>query len=449
MTMDRRRRRLLGGLASLGTLGFGKASSGGVRGQRVLVIGAGLAGLSAARDLARAGYDVSVIEARNRIGGRLHTSHLWPDLPMDLGASWIHGTHGNPLTALATEARARTVATSYDAALLLGPDGAEIDPDLRPATKILTRALTAAARKASDMTVAAALAASADWRSAPDETRRLVDYLVNSTLEQEYGSPARLLSAWHGQDAAEFDGPDVLFPKGFEQITRHLAAGLNIRLNSEVAVITPDGLRLANGDWLAADRVICSLPLGVLQSGSVRFGKALAPNRQTAIDGLKMGLLNKCWLRFDRVHWPDDVDWIGWLGPRPGYWGEWVSLARVLRVPVLLGFNAADQAAEIERLDDRATVAVAHDALRAMFGSGFPAPVAAQITRWGHDPHARGSYSFNAVGTGPESRRHLSGPDWDGRIWFAGEACSDQYFGTAHGAVLSGRAAAKGIMARE
>jgi len=126
-----------------------------------------------------------------------------------------------------------------------------------------------------------------------------------------------------------------------------------------------------------------------------------------------------------------------------------VSLARALGAPVLLGFNAADPAAEIERLDDAATIAAAHDALRAMFGTGFPAPVAAQITRWGRDPHALGSYSFNAVGTGPGSRRALAGPDWDGRIWFAGEAASVSHFGTAHGAVISGRAAAIGVLAQD
>ena len=81
---------------------------------KVIIIGAGIAGLSAARLLTDAGYQVTILEGRDRIGGRLHTSHKWPDLPIDLGASWIHGTQGNPMTALAAEAKAETVATSYD-----------------------------------------------------------------------------------------------------------------------------------------------------------------------------------------------------------------------------------------------------------------------------------------------------------------------------------------------
>jgi len=121
-------------------------------------------------------------------------------------------------------------------------------------------------------------------------------------------------------------------------------------------------------------------------------------------------------------------------------------LARGLRAPVLLGFNAADPATDLERLGDRDTVAAAHEALRAMFGTGFPGPIAAQITRWGRDPLSLGSYSYTAVGTSPATRRALAGPDWDGRLWFAGEAASAEYFGTAHGAVLSGREAARGVL---
>jgi len=81
-----------------------------------------------------------------------------------------------------------------------------------------------------------------------------------------------------------------------------------------------------------------------------------------------------------------------------------------------------------------------------MFGARFPAPQAAQITRWGQDRHALGSYSFNAVGTSPATRNALSGAEWDRQLWFAGEASSATYFGTAHGAVLSGQATARRLI---
>ena len=208
-------------------------------------------------------------------------------------------------------------------------------------------------------------------------------------------------------------------------------------------------IRLQSGERLVAERVVVTVPLGTLRAGDIRFSPALAPARQQAIETLRMGLLNKCWLRFDRVLWPRQVDWIEWLAPRDGYWCQWLSLTRATQQPVLQAFHAGAQAKELESLDDAATVAAAHDALRNMFGNHFPAPRAAQVTRWSRDEHAWGSYSFNAVGTTPDTRTALAGADWDGLLQFAGEACSSDYFGTTHGALLSGRESAARLLAPE
>ncbi|MBX9709314.1 MAG: FAD-dependent oxidoreductase [Caulobacteraceae bacterium] len=441
------RRALLAALAALTASPSCAARAKG----RTVVIGAGVAGLAAARALTDAGHEVEVIEARSRIGGRVWTSRLWPDLPVDMGASWIHGTRGNPLTELAGQAGARTVVTSYDRSLTLDADGQSLDVDrlLAPAARLVETAQAAAAADDVDVSLAQAIERSSAWQRADSATRRRVRAWVNSTVEHEYAGDWTEVSAQRFDEGEAFSGDDVLFPAGYDRIATYLARGLTLRLGQAVTALAPRGVGVAvtlgSGEVLTADRAIITVPLGVLRAGRMNLAEALEPDRQAAIDGLGMGLLNKCWLRFDRIAWPDDVDWIGWLGPRDGHWAEWISLAGVTGAPVLAGFNAASAAHEIEDLDDAATRDAAHQALRAMFGSDFPAPLDAQVTRWSRDALALGSYSFNAVGTGAASRRSLAGRDWEGRLVFAGEATSASHPGTVHGALLSGLAAASGV----
>ena len=231
------------------------------------VLGAGLAGLGAARHLADAGFQVSVIEARPRIGGRIHTSRSWAGMPMDLGASWIHGSKANPLTDLAKTAGAQLRATSYDAAMMLDGTGQQIDPDLRAPKALIAKALRQAENGSRDISVQAALKALPEWHQAPAKTQRLAQHLLNATLEQEYGAPLAQLSAWYGQDGDEFGGPDMLFPGGFDQLLAPLARGLRIHMGQSVRAIAPGQVTLESGQTIQADHIICTLPLGVLQSG--------------------------------------------------------------------------------------------------------------------------------------------------------------------------------------
>ena len=192
----------------------------------VLVIGAGIAGLAAARQLQDSGAAVTVLEARARLGGRVHTSRLWPDLPIDLGASWIQGVEGNPLTALARQAGVKTVVTRYDNARLaiapaLRARGVQ-GPGTEWAEALVARALEAAASADADLSLRAALdKVSPPARRTPVQRAQLEFYLAGA-FEQEYGGAVERLSAWSIEDAGQFPGDDALFPQGYDQLIRHL-----------------------------------------------------------------------------------------------------------------------------------------------------------------------------------------------------------------------------------
>jgi monoamine oxidase len=181
-----------------------------------------------------------------------------------------------------------------------------------------------------------------------------------------------------------------------------------------------------------AERVVVTLPLGVLKAAGVCFTPALPAAKQRAIAAPGMGVLNKCCLRFARVFWPRSVDWLEYVAPRHGHWTEWVSFARAASAPVLLGLNAAQWEREVEALTDAQTVDSAMQTLRSMFDADIPSPTGHQIIRWAADPFARGAYSFNALGSTPAMRKALAAP-WSGQLFFAGEATEQQLFGTANG----------------
>lgn len=443
------RRQWIANLAAAG-LGAGAASAGGSTGipapaaRRVIVIGAGLAGLAAARELAAAGHAVLVLEARDRIGGRVWTRHLWPDLPLDWGASWIHGVQGNPLSVLADHIGARRMITRYDRStafgaqggVLPGPQQARLDSVRRQVREAIHRA----AEQDPDVSLRAAVSPLAARLPDAGEDRRYLEFVLSSDYEKEYaGSAHRLSAQWH--DATrEFGGDDALFAAGFEGIVHHLAQGLRVELSQpvtqvqwgarEVTVITSRARHVA-------DQVVVTIPLGVLQSGRVEFLPRLPDDKRAAIAQLGMGLLNKCYLRFERCFWPEDADWLEYVSAEPGLWTQWVSFQRAAGKPVLMAFLAADRARAMESWSDQAVVDSAMAALRRMLGSRVESPTGFQITRWASDPFAAGSYSFNAVGSLPSQRDDLA-RGVNGRLFFAGEAAHARHFGTAHGAYLSG-----------
>lgn len=467
--MDMKRRdffALAGGLALVGCGGGG--NEGQASGQPgngtqaavlpVIVIGAGIAGLTTARQLADEGKKVVVLEARNRLGGRIQTSSKWADAPLDLGATWIHGDDAtNPLTGLAQKAAARTATTSFSRDIAYDADGRILNSaELAAMNQLRTdmrAAVTAYQAITTDAPLRDVIYRGVNYPNKAPFTQRLTDYLINTMYEHEYSGSATDLSALNFDSDRRFPGGERMFLDGFSVLTNYLATGLDIRLGHIVGAINYNNetvtVSTSQGE-IQGIAVVVTVPLGVLQSGSIQFSPALPAEKQSAIVGLGMGTLNKCYLRFPAAFWDTSADWINYVpaAANPGEWAEWVSLTRVTGKPVLLGFNAADYGRNLENLNDTDTVARAMQTLRTIFGNAIPAPVDWQITRWMTDPFARGAYSFNKVGAPAGARNTLATP-LNRRVYFAGEATDAQYFQSVHGAYLSGLRAANEVLSQK
>lgn len=420
----------------------GNATASGKK--RIVVIGAGLAGLAAARELQKRGHEVVIVEARDRIGGRIWTSTQWPDMPLDFGATWIHGVSGNPLTDLAEEIQASRLVTSYDRTITYNTDGQPLsaaeEKRLDKLRKQVFNVLKKAQMSDSDASIRQVTEPLIRQFDESSEAYRFINFILSSEIEQEYSGSAKRLSVYWYDSAEEFQGGDALFVQGFDVITKYLASTLHIELEHVVKEIQWDQSPvrvITQKTKFLADHVVVTLPLGVLQAGSVCFVPELPRNKQNAIAKLGMGVLNKCYLRFHDAFWPADVDWMEHVPEEHGEWTEWVSFKRVANMPILLGFNAADRGREIEAWSDQRIVASAMRTLMTIYGADIPKPIDYQITRWATDPFSLGSYSYKPVNATASMHKALAAP-LKQMVFFAGEASEKDYFGTAHGAYLSG-----------
>jgi polyamine oxidase len=421
-----------------------------------LVIGAGAAGLGAARRLTEAGQTVTVLEARDRIGGRAWTSDVLGP-PVDLGASWIHGTTGNPLVPLARAAGTRFTRTSFDRFATYDEDGRRMpwrdeEPLWTRYQAIVGDATRRAGSDPADVAVATALerATRAAGPAPTDVDPALLDRYLRWAADVEIGADHAAdlteLSVRTLLDGESLDGLWVMLDGGYRSVLDPIAATLDIRLRQRVTSIEATDGAVAvttDGGRMSADRAIVTLPLGVLKAGDVTFHPALPGGVMDAIGRLGMGSFLKVAMRFPERDFPGGADWLGRVG-EPTF-REWIDLQPVTSEPIVVGFATGAEARRLEGLDDETVVGEALAAYRAVVPGSTQTPSATVVTRWGLDPLALGSYSYLAVGASADDRAALAEP-LGPRLTLAGEATSVRFPSTVHGAWQSGIDAADRLL---
>lgn len=411
----------------------------------VLVIGAGIAGLAAAGHLRRAGHSVRVIEARSETGGRTRASTLFGP-PVDLGASWLHGSQNHPLFDQAVASGLDWVATDYDNFAAFYTDGQPVTTELA-GMEAYESALHRLGRKAKAKHSIADRLSKLPGALTQSLSKASQQFVIATALEEEYGADIEQLAALALEEGRGFRGQDVILKDSYRAVVMPLAQNIELCLNHTVTGIDysscPVTVTTAEAEF-TADRVIVTVPLGVLKGGTIMFNPPLKKRKKAAINAIGSGVINKLYLRFPRVFWDQSLDTIGYQHPQKGRWVSWYDYSRITGEPILLGFNAASAAADVELLDDTATVADAMTVLRTIYGKTIPDPTGAIVTRWGKDPFALGAYSYLKVGSRASQRRDLA-KSVKGRLYFAGEATDARYPATTQGAYRSGVRAAKKI----
>jgi monoamine oxidase len=431
----------------------------------VVIIGAGASGLAAAAELARRGRSALLIDARERIGGRVW-SHQEPGLPVpvELGAEFIHG-HADAVFSLLGKAATAAVDRG-------GEHWTLRDGKLAPSKDLFTQIRVAMKRtralKEKDMSFDVFVERHLR-KELTDEASAYALMLAQGfdAADTSRASARAIVEEWAG--GASVEGPQYRPLGGYGALLTHLAGELRgssveVQLNTVVRAVkwsrvsvTVAGTFLGQPFEVKSKRAIVALPLGVLQlsaraQGAVRFTPALTAKRD-ALKHLAPGPVIKVLLRYRKAFWQDldqgryrDVDFFhDRQAAFPTFW-----TALPVRTPLLVAWAAGPKAM---RLADASKAEIVEQALRSL-SSTFSGRADREIESmlegawlhdWQSDPFARGAYSYVTVG-GDKAREQLAAP-LGNTLFFAGEAADTEDAGTVAGALNSGMRAAREVAA--
>lgn len=435
----------------------------------VLIIGAGAAGLAAARDLAAAGLAVTIIEARDRIGGRVHTIRDQSfNLPVELGAEFVHGKHPALIKLLDTSLTPFSDVTDRHWYFENGVVSRSHD-----FWNKLTALFDLMSKEKPDQTFAQFL------DSLPDDPETLRAKAVATRYVQGFHAADIRRAGVHGliaaNEAEDEVGGDHSYrvASGYETVLQRLTEeakqrGAVVQLNTPISEIywstnNVEAISLTGERRFVASRAVITLPLGVLQQnprvpGAVRFVPALPEEKLNAIRNIPMGHVVRIVLVFSERFWErldlpgigshEDLSQLGFIHYPDAAIPTWWSLLP-LHAPELVGWVGGTGAEKFAGKSDSECVSAALHSLKKIFGVSETnlrkMLLHSYLHDWNADPFSRGAYAYLAV-DGLDAQQELARP-MRKTIFFAGEATSVGHIGTVHGALESGQRAAKEILA--
>ena len=416
-------------------------------GKTVIVIGAGISGLAAAKKLKDKGFTVIVIEAQEKIGGRLRTDRSM-GIAFDEGASWIHGPKGNPITKLASQAGANTYLTDDDNLAVFDNNGtaysdAFLDSQYTQFEIALNAIKSTGTKRQSFQTIFNSLYPT-------QANNRLWKYMLSAYLEFDTGGDISKLSSKYFYDDEEFSGKDVIVIDGYDKVANLLGQGLDIRLNSRVSEINYNetkSLVKVNANSIEADYVIVSVPLGVLKNNNIAFKPSLPESKLSAIENIQMGNVNKFLFIWDTPFWDTNIQYIGYTPETKGKFNYFMNMLKFLPTTNgLMTFAFGDYATVTETMTDAQIKNEVMAQLKTIYGNSIPNPTNMLRTKWGQNINTFGAYSFATNGT-TSAEFETMAIEINNKLFFAGEHTERDYRGTVHGAYLSGIREADKIIA--
>ncbi|KAK6142385.1 hypothetical protein DH2020_022733 [Rehmannia glutinosa] len=412
----------------------------------VIVIGAGFAGIAAARALHDAAFQVILLESRDRIGGRVHTDYSF-GFPVDLGASWLHGVcKDNPLAPVIGRLGLPLYRTSGDNSVLYDHDlesYALFDMEGNQVSQDLTDHIRQ--EFSEDMSIQRAISIVFERR--PDLRLEGLGHKVLQwylcRMEGWFAADADTISLKCWDQEELLPGGHGLMVRGYLPVVNTLAKGLDIRLGHRVTKIVRryNGVKVTveDGRTFLADAAVVAVPLGVLKSNCIKFEPRLPEWKESAINDLGVGIENKIILHFEKVFWPN-VEFLGVVAETSYECSYFLNLHKATGHAVLVYMPAGQLARDIEKMSDEVAANFAFTQLKRILPNAS-APIQYLVSHWGTDKNSLGSYSYDTVGKPHDLYERLRVPV--DNLFFAGEATSTDYPGSVHGAYSTGLMAAE------